>query len=75
MPKPAPKPDASGGLPGWLRNSIVGLFAGALVVHIFVDIFNTRYEGAATSLMLGGIVGSALGLNEWLRNRGGPGGA
>lgn len=57
-------------LPLWFRLSVIGLLAVTLVVHIFVDIFVKDYDGAGTSLMLGGIVGTALGVNEWLRTRG-----
>lgn len=58
-------------LPLKFRVIIIGSLALTLIVHIFVDAFNTHYEGAATSLMLGGIVGTALGVNEYLRGRGG----
>lgn len=58
-------------LPLWFRMSAIGLLVLALVAHIAVDAFLDSYEGAATSLMLGGIVGTALGLNEFLRGRGG----
>lgn len=59
----------SSGLPLWLRVSIITAFAVTLIVHIFVDIFVDTYEGAATSLMLGGIVGTALGINEFVKGR------
>jgi len=58
-------------LPLLFRVAAIGLLVLTLIVHIFLDIFIDDYEGSATSLMLGGIVGTALGLNEFLRGRGG----
>ncbi len=63
------------GLPPWLRTSIVGSFAAGLLAHIAYDASNTSYEGASTSLMLGGIVGAALSLDEYLRRGNGGGGS
>lgn len=71
MPK-EPPPDSQG-LPRWLRLTIVLTCLAAMVAHIAYDAAASAYEGASISLMLGGIVGSALGLNEYLRNRGGGG--
>lgn len=53
------------------RVAVIGALTITLIVHIFVDAFNTHYEGAATSLMLGGIVGTAIGVNEYIRGRAG----
>lgn len=58
-------------LPLWFRVIVIGFLVAFLAVHILIDAARTDYEGAATSLMLGGIVGTALGLNEFLRGRGG----
>jgi hypothetical protein len=69
--KPEPPPRSSPELPLLFRILAIGLLVLTLVVHIFLDAFLDDYEGAATSLMLGGIVGTALGLNEFLRGRGG----
>jgi hypothetical protein len=66
-----PQPPRSPELPLLFRILAIGLLVLTLVVHIFLDAFLDDYEGAATSLMLGGIVGTALGLNEFLRGRGG----
>lgn len=63
--------DPKNDLPLKFRVLVIGALAVTLIVHIFVDAFNKQYEGAATSLMLGGIVGTALGVNEYLRGRGG----
>lgn len=63
--------DPRSDLPLKFRVLIIGSLSATLIVHIFVDAFNKQYEGAATSLMLGGIVGTALGVNEYLRGRGG----
>lgn len=49
-----------GHLPRWLTASVVGGFAIFTVVHIIIDIAVATYDGATTSLMLGGIVGAAL---------------
>lgn len=57
-------------LPLRFRILMIGSLAATLIVHIFIDAFRDDYDGAATSLMLGGIVGTALGVNEWLRGRG-----
>lgn len=64
-------PEGNGGseLPLWFRISAIGVLVVTLVAHIMVDAFLGSYEGTATSLMLGGIVGTALGLNEFLRGR------
>lgn len=59
-------------LPLWFRLAAIGLLVITLVVHIGIDAYLNEYEGTATSLMLGGIVGTALGFNEYLRGRGGP---
>ncbi len=56
-------------LPLWFRIAAIGVLVITLVAHIMVDAFLKSYEGTATSLMLGGIVGTALGLNEFLRGR------
>jgi hypothetical protein len=64
------QPPRSPELPLLFRVLAIGLLVLTLVVHIFLDAFLDDYEGAATSLMLGGIVGTALGLNEFLRGRG-----
>lgn len=64
-------PRQSPELPLLFRVAAIGILVLTLVVHIFLDAFLDDYEGAATSLMLGGIVGTALGLNEFLRGRGG----
>lgn len=64
-------PEPTSDLPLKFRILLIGSLSVTLIVHIFVDAFNKQYEGAATSLMLGGIVGTALGVNEYLRGRGG----
>lgn len=77
---PAPEPTAPatpaapGGPPGtdlpiWFRVAAIGALVMLLAAHIIIDIFVDTYEGNSTSLMLGGIVGTALGLNEFLRGR------
>lgn len=58
-------------LPRWFRMLIIGAFAATLVAHIVIDAYLDDYEGASVSLMLGGVVGTALGVNEYLRGRGG----
>lgn len=66
------QPPTSPELPLLFRMVAIGLLGITLIVHIFVDVFVDDYDGNATSLMLGGIVGTALGLNEFLRGRGNP---
>lgn len=61
-------------LPLKFRVLMIGALGAALIVHIFVDAFRSDYDGASVSLMLGGVVGTALGVNEYLRGRGGGGG-
>lgn len=68
--KPTPSGDHSG-LPPWLTAAIVGVFAVALLIHIAVDIISKTYDGQSTSLMLGGIVGSALAADRIVRKGGG----
>lgn len=82
-PTPAPEPTPptdpqqpeSTDLPKWLRISLVSGSFVLMVVHIGYDAATKAYEGASISLMLGGLVGTALGFNEFLRNRGGGPGA
>ena len=57
------------GLPVSFRVVAIGSLVVALVGHIFLDALDDSYEGSAVSLMLGTIVGTALGVNEYLRNR------
>ena len=66
---PASPPSQQSELPLWFRVAAIGMLVITLIAHIMVDVFVKTYEGAATSLMLGGIVGTALGLNEFLRGR------
>jgi Ca2+/H+ antiporter len=63
--------DPKNDLPLKFRVLVIGALAVTLIAHIFVDAFNKSYEGASVSLMLGGVVGTALGVNEYLRGRGG----
>jgi hypothetical protein len=69
-PPPPPKRDHDG-LPSWLTASIVAVFAVALLIHIAADMANQSYDGQSTSLMLGGIVGSALAADRIVRKGGG----
>ncbi len=54
-------------LPVWFRVAIIGMVAATMVIHIMIDAFRPDYEGLSTTLMLGGLVGTGLGLNEYLR--------
>jgi hypothetical protein len=75
QPEPPPEQQPSGDYPMWLRILlVVGSFV-TMLAHIVYDAVTETYEGASISLMLGGLVGTALGFNEWLRNRGGGGAA
>lgn len=65
------EPRERGDLPLWFRASVIGLLAVTLVVHIMLDVFIDTYDGLSTSLMLGSIVGTAVGLNEFVRGRNG----
>lgn len=56
-------------LPLWLRAAIIAALSLTLIGHIILDALLTNYEGQGTSLMLGGIVGTSLGFNEFLRGR------
>lgn len=53
------------------RKIAIGSLIATLILHIAYDAVTSSYEGGATSLMLGGLVGTALGLNEWYRGKGG----
>ena len=57
-------------LPVKFRVLAIGTLIGLLIVHVLLDVF-LPYDGRDTSLMIGGIVGTALGLNEFVRGRGG----
>lgn len=57
-------------LPLRFRVLAIGALVVTLIAHILIDAFRDDYDGAATSLMLGGIVGTALGLNDLFRGRG-----
>lgn len=58
-------------LPRWLRASIVALLALTLVGNIVADIFVLGYDGQFVSMMLGGLVGTAIGVEKLIRRRGG----
>lgn len=58
-------------LPVKFRVVAIGVLIVFLIVHVLIDVFVQTYEGRDTSLMIGGIVGTALGLNEFVRGRGG----
>lgn len=51
----------------WVRTSIIALFSITLIANIVIDGLVAAYDGATTSLMLGGIVGTSLGINEFVR--------
>lgn len=53
------------------RQWVIGAFAATFIVHLFIDVFLTTYEGTSTSFLIGGIVGTALGLRTFFENRGG----
>lgn len=57
-------------LPTWFRVVAIGALVATFAAHIILDVLVDDYEGRGTSLMLGGIVGTALGLNEYLRRGG-----
>lgn len=61
--------DPKSDLPLKFRVILIGSLAATLIIHIFIDAFSKSYDGASTSLMLGGIVGTALGVNEYLRGK------
>lgn len=49
---------------------IVLVIAFLLVVNVLADIWMMDYEGTGTSLMLGGLIGGALGLDRIARGGG-----
>ena len=51
-------------LPLWFRLTVLGLLTGLLIVHLLYDMTHLDYEGATTTLMLGGIVGASIGLDR-----------
>ncbi len=57
-------------LPGWLRGTIIAAFAVFLGGNILADIFVTGYEGQAESLILAGLLGSALAVDKISRRDG-----
>jgi hypothetical protein len=69
VPERKPEPE-SRDLPLWFRLIVLGILVVLLAANILFDAL-TDYEGTATSLMLGGIIGTALGFNEFVRGRGG----
>lgn len=69
--EPQPEQPQRSDLPLWLRIcGVIGSFT-LMAGHIAYDAAVDSYEGASISLMLGGLVGATLGVNEFLRNRGG----
>lgn len=75
MSNPQPPRNNGTDIPLKFRLYVLGLLTVTLVVHIFVDIAVTDYEGKGTSYLLGTIVGCSFGLNtviaEFLKGRGG----
>ena len=69
-PHKKPSPQQQEGLPRGLRIVLVSGSFALMVGHVIYDAVVAAYEGASVSLMLGGLVGTALGFNEWLRNKG-----
>lgn len=57
-------------LPLWFRVTVVSILVVLLVSNVLLDIIVSDYEGQATSLMLGGIIGTTLGVDKLLRGRG-----
>lgn len=54
--KPKPRPE----FPLWFRMLVVGAVVAFLGFNVY------RGGDVATSVMLGGIVGAALGISEWI---------
>ena len=61
---PGGGPNGSNGLPQWFRLAVLSIFVGVFVVHLAVDIARPDYDGGSLSLLLAGIVGAALGINQ-----------
>jgi hypothetical protein len=62
-------------LPPWLRSSIIAVLSVLFVVPVVYDMLVKDYTGTPTSFMLGGIVGTAIGVNKIIsinRGDGGP---
>lgn len=57
-------------LPPAVTTGLVAAIMGLLVVNVIADIWVKDYEGTATSLMLGGLIGGALGLDRIARGGG-----
>lgn len=57
-------------LPLWLRVSAISLLVLTLVGNVVSDIFVKDYDGLPTTLMLGGLVGAALGIDRAIRRGG-----
>lgn len=58
------------GLPPWLRAGIVAFLTLVLTGNIFADIFVADYDGQFISMMLGGIVGTSIGVEKLIRRNG-----
>lgn len=67
MPPPSPK----GGLPLWALLLILLPLLGLLIFNVIWDATHTDYESVSVSLMLGGIMATAVALDQNAKNKGG----
>lgn len=64
------EPLPGSGLPPWLRAGIVTFLTLVLTGNILADVFVAGYDGQFVSMMLGGIVGTSVGVEKLLRRNG-----
>lgn len=61
------RPPRGSDLPLWFRVGALGILVVTFVVHLALDIAVDDYDGGSQSLLLGGIIGTALGVGEFMR--------
>lgn len=61
------RPPRGSDLPLWFRVGTLGVLVVTFVTHLAVDVAAKDYDGGSQSLLLGGIIGTALGVGEFMR--------
>lgn len=65
-----PNPRQNDDLPLRFRVAVLGILVATFVIHLAIDVFKDDYDGGSTTLLIGGIIGAAIGVREIVRSRG-----
>lgn len=61
--------NGSGPLPNWLTWSIVGALAVLFIINVGLDYHSGDYDGQGESIIIAGLLGGVLGLDQWKRDK------